>query len=191
MFSLTCHACFSCELSTCLCECMRQGRRNIVLRKQCVFAQYAWTHPIWRPDKSHTPDNSMFFDHPPPSSLQVSALSGHQLHCCSLRNTKQIKPHAWTLCESSVLFYCQMCRHTGRGRECWDSCADAPRVSPHLFAASGCNYTHCIHKMSSLQHPSPSRFLHSQALQYLWKKRKQWNPNLYYVKPKVIQFVLP
>jgi len=45
--------------------------------------------------------------------------------------------------------------------------------------------------MSSLQHPSPSRFSHSQALQYLRKKRKRWKPNLYCVKPKVIRFVLP
>ena len=91
MFNLTCHACFSCELSTCLFGCMRQGRLNIVLKKQCVFAQCAWTHPIWRRDKSHTQDNSKFFDHPPPSSLQVSAQSGHQLRRCSLRNTKNIE----------------------------------------------------------------------------------------------------
>ena len=51
----------------------------------------SWTRPSGKHGRIRTPDNAKSFDHPPLSSLQVLAQSGHLPHCCSLRNTKCIK----------------------------------------------------------------------------------------------------
>ena len=192
MFSLTFHVCFSCELSTCLFGCMRQGRLNIVLRKQCVFAQCAWTHPIWRHDKSHTQHNSKFSDHPPLSFPPVSAQSGHQLRRCSLRNTKMIECLMLRLnvgpqfCSTTKCVATQV--RTGN--------TEIHMATLHVFCHIFSQLLAVIAHIASIKCLPCSILLHPDfcihKLFNIYERRENNEiPMFYYVRPKVIQLFLP